>query len=360
VARGRRGRADPVTGAGAAGRARAFAAAALAGVGAGSPTTGHGPAAPPIHGPAAWSAPRPAGDAELRARGPDGAWRVWWRAGAAPARWPAGGAALAGLVRWHAATPGVETGELALSGPGEAWRVRAVLVRLDPRRVRLALDARVDAAGRMRPWDVEAAPPAAAAALNAGMFGDDGPWGWVMHGGHELQPPGTGPLASAVVVGTDGRVRVVAAAALPAARAAAARGEVAEAIQGYPTLLEGDGEVPALLRPDAARTAGGAIDLEHRDARLAVAELADGRVLVALTRFDGLGGRLGGVPLGLTVPETAALVGALGGRRAVLLDGGLSAQLLVRDATGGRRVWRGVRRVPLGLVAWPGGHRSGD
>lgn len=76
-------------------------------------------------------------------------------------------------------------------------------------------------------------------------------------------------------------------------------------------------------------------------------ELGDGRMLVALTRFDALGG----VPLGLTVPETAALMGALGARRAVALDGGISAQLLVREAGGERRAWAGLRQVPLGLVA---------
>jgi hypothetical protein len=47
----------------------------------------------------------------------------------------------------------------------------------------------------------------------------------------------------------------------------------------------------------------------------------------------------------------AAVMGALGARRAVLLDGGLSAQLLVRDAAGDVRRWPGLRQVPLGLVA---------
>jgi hypothetical protein len=127
---------------------------------------------------------------------------------------------------------------------------------------------------------------------------------------------------------------------------------VALAVQSYPTLLEGDGQVPAPLRPGAA-----AIDLGHRDARLAVGELRDGRLLVALTRFDppagALGEAAGRVPVGLTVPEAAALLGALGARRALLLDGGLSAQLLVRDAAGAPRRWPGLRAVPLGLVAEP-------
>jgi len=44
------------------------------------------------------------------------------------------------------------------------------------------------------------------------------------------------------------------------------------------------------------------------------------------------------------------VMGALGCREALLLDGGVSGQLLLRDAGGAARVWPGIRRVPLGLV----------
>jgi hypothetical protein len=70
-----------------------------------------------------------------------------------------------------------------------------------------------------------------------------------------------------------------------------------------------------------------------------------------MTRFDALGETLSGIPFGLTVPEMSAVMGALGCRRAVALDGGVSAQLLIKDEAGERHLWRGVRRVPLGLVA---------
>ena len=36
--------------------------------------------------------------------------------------------------------------------------------------------------------------------------------------------------------------------------------------------------------------------------------------------------------------------------QALLLDGGISGQLLVRDSSGAARVWPGSRSVPLGLV----------
>jgi hypothetical protein len=285
------------------------------------------------------------------------------------ARWAAPHPAVAGAVRWRAVRPGVEVGDvtvtaadgaLALVSPDEGAsaanmvrvRVRVVLARLDPRVLRFALDAAARPGGRAGPWDVDAAPDDAVVALNAGQFTDVGPWGWVVHRGRERQAPGTGALAGALVVDTAGRARVVGADSVAALSTAARAGDqaVALAVQSYPTLLDGDGEVPRALRPDADVGAA-RIDLAHRDARLAVGELRDGRLLVALTRFDALGGAAARVPIGLTVPETAALLGALGARRAVLLDGGLSAQLLVRDAAGGAERWPGLRRVPLGLVA---------
>jgi len=49
----------------------------------------------------------------------------------------------------------------------------------------------------------------------------------------------------------------------------------------------------------------------------------------------------------------AALMGALGCRDAVLLDGGIAAQLMVRDTAGDAHIWRGFRRVPLALIGFP-------
>ena len=72
-----------------------------------------------------------------------------------------------------------------------------------------------------------------------------------------------------------------------------------------------------------------------------------------MTRFDVLGPRLGFIPFGLTVPEMSAVMGALGARDAVLLDGGISALMLVRSEEGGAREWKGMRAVPLALVALP-------
>ena len=119
------------------------------------------------------------------------------------------------------------------------------------------------------------------------------------------------------------------------------------AFQTFPTLLR-DGVVPSELR-----SSGSGVDLGHRDARAAIGTLRDGRILVALTRFDAAGPTLGFIPFGLTTPEMAALMGALGASDAAMLDGGISAQLMVRDSICAAHSWPAVRDVPLALVATP-------
>jgi hypothetical protein len=288
------------------------------------------------------------GDARLAVRTASG-WTTFWRESSAPARWDAPDTAVTSALAWHAGSSGIAWGELELAGSGEAWRTRLVVARIDPVLVRLTLVNGVSPGGIEPVWKVEDAPDSALLALNAGQFAGAAPWGWVVHAGREYLPPGRGPLATAIIVEEGGSVSFADGAGIALRRRSGrARhpARVVEAFQSYPVLLTGEGEVPALLR-----VPGPDIDLGHRDARLAIGQLTDGSLLVAITRFDALGESLGGIPFGLTVPEMAAVMGALGCRRAVSLDGGVSAQLLVKDATGERHLWRGVRRVPLGLVA---------
>ena len=96
-------------------------------------------------------APAPLPRASARALPPsalsvwDGrAWREWWRSDAAPDRWHAPHDAVADAVQWRRASQGVEWGELRLAGVGEARRLRAIAVRIDPRLVRLRLDTALD------------------------------------------------------------------------------------------------------------------------------------------------------------------------------------------------------------------------
>ena len=288
----------------------------------------------------------PAGSLGVRT---ESGWVTWWQADRAPAQWTAPDPIVSGALRWRRGASGIEWAELELNGSGEAWRTRTVVARIDPRLVTLRLANGVAPGGSLAVWSVDEAPDDAVLSLNAGQFAGGAVWGWVVHEGVEYRPPGRGPLAAAVILEADGSVDLADDAEVARRRA---DGEpdhpagVVEAFQSYPLLLEGDGRVPSVLLEGSPY-----IDLGHRDARLALGALADGRLVVALTRFDALGPAFGGVPFGLTIPEMSAVMGALGCRWAVALDGGVSAQLALRDSTGTLQAWRGLRRVPLALIA---------
>lgn len=225
---------------------------------------------------------------------------------------------------------------------GEAGiRARIVAVRFDPRRLRVALDL-VQQDGVLRPWNLDAAPAQARIALNAGQFTDDGPWGWVVHRGREWQAPGSGALAGALVADSSGAVDVISPGAIARWRGSPS---LREAVQSYPLLLEGEASPPAALCPGTPL-----VDRTHRDTRLAIGVQRDGRVVIALSRYAG-GTLPDRTPIGPTTPEMAEVMRRLGAVRALMLDGGLSGQLLVREAAGGAaRQWPGLRDVPLALV----------
>lgn len=277
------------------------------------------------------------GGPELAVRA-SGRWETWWKSDSAPAAWRAPLPALVDRAGYHTVAPGIERGELTLSGDGEAFRVRVIIARLDPSRLEFRLVKPADGkifAGR---WTVDEAPEDALFAINAGQFTDDHPWGWVVQEGQVQQAPGRGPLAPALVIDGSGAVRLVPPDSIPMVNGAVL------AFQSYPTLLMNDGEVPRPLLQD-----GLGVDREHRDARLALGLQRDGKIVVAMTRFEALGGVLSNIPLGLTTPEMAAVMGALGCDKAMLLDGGISSQMLLRTPDG-VEVWRGWRKVALGLV----------
>lgn len=248
-------------------------------------------------------------------------------------------------VEWTAVRPGLELGSFHYSAPGEGRWTKVILLQVDPRRYRLRLDAKLSDDLSSAVWTVDSAPPAAVAAWNAGQFSGIAPWGWTVMDGLELRPPGTGPLSTAIVADSSGVVRLIPPDSISAARA---RGGVMTALQSYPTLLTGNAEIPAPLRSE-----GMGVDIAHRDARLALGQRADGTLLLLLTRFDGLGDAGGAIPFGLTLAETAELLRQQGAIRAVALDGGISSQLLVRGTGQPPAVWRGWRKVPVGLLLEP-------
>jgi hypothetical protein len=242
-------------------------------------------------------------------------------------------------VAWRG--DGVQTAELSVRLGPHGVRNRVLAVRFDPTKTRLALDIARDGDG-IAPWSIAQAPTDARIAFNAGQFTDDGPWGWVVHRGREWQAPGTGSLAGALVTDSTGRATVIDASEVATWRAS---GRVREAVQSYPMLLSSSGAPPAALCD-----AEGSLDLTHRDSRLAIGSMPNGNVIVVLTRFEAPGGIPTRWPIGPTTPEMAELMRRLGAQRALMLDGGLSSQMLVRNSAGAVS-WPGVRRVPLALVA---------
>ena len=105
-----------------------------------------------------------------------------------------------------------------------------------------------------------------------------------------------------------------------------------------------------LVSPRRDLAAGASLD--HRDSRLALGVLADGVVLVALTRFTGLGHAGEQLPWGPTVGEMAAWMRAQGCRRAMMLDGGISSQMAFRGRDGRIARWPNWRPVPLGMLVF--------
>jgi len=283
----------------------------------------------------------PRGEERLALRVEGEGEQVWWRSADAPARWDDRFTPLADAVTWRRGMDGVEWGEVRLGGGGEAHSLKLVAVRLAPQRLRLALQWEL---AESPGWTLDRAPADAALAVNAGMFVQTVPWGWVVLSGEERLPPGRGPLSSALVILRDGSVAWVDGDQVSEWRG---RPGVEFAFQSYPSLLVGDGTVPSALRE------GPAVNLTHRDARLALGIDREGMLLLALTRFDAPLPAADRIPFGVTLPEMAAIMGALGARQAVSLDGGISAQLMILDSAGTRHRWPGLRRVPLALLAIP-------
>src|SRR5262245_40402508 len=64
----------------------------------------------------------------------------WWRSDRAPDRWNAADPRVTAALAWQPLAAGVAWGDLELEGSAPAWRTRLIVVRIDPRRVRLSLE----------------------------------------------------------------------------------------------------------------------------------------------------------------------------------------------------------------------------
>lgn len=244
---------------------------------------------------------------------------------------------------WNPVRPGVWQREQPMATDGPLAVVHAVVIRLDPALLRFSLDTATRDYGLRGAWTIDALPRDALVAFNAGQFIGGIPWGWVVLDGAELQPPGVGSLGMAFALDSAGR-----ASLLMPGELSTMRGKARFAFQSYPALLAGEGKQPRELQAP-----GRGVSLTHRDARLALGILPDGNLVVALTRFAGLGWPAETLPWGPTVPEMAEFMRSLGCLKAVLLDGGISSQLVIRGADGSLTRWPNWRPVPLALVASP-------
>ena len=268
-------------------------------------------------------------------------WRTFWSSERAPHRWSAADPALTRALVWRPLANGLEWATVRLECAAPVWRARLIVARLDPLQTRIRLET--DWTHARPDWSIDRAPRDAILAVNAGQFTGGSPWGWVAVDGRQLLRPGYGPLSSAVAIDAAGNVRWAHGDSILDATG------VVAGFQSYPTLLSGEGNVPLALRDPRS-----GVSLTHRDARLALGQTRDGKLLVVMTRFDAMGDLGGGIPLGPTTPEMAAIMGALGASDAVMLDGGISAQLLLRDpAREDPLRWPGIRKVPMALVVRP-------
>ncbi len=260
-----------------------------------------------------------------------------------PRMFAADSAPLRNTLSWRALRTGMEWSEFTAEAGRRGVDVRVTVLRVQPACFQFSLVQRTRANRMTGAWNVALVPDSVVLALNAGQFKETGPWGWLVLEGSERRDPGYGPLSVGIAFDSTGGVRWIPFRDLAAARTDAS---VRFAFQSYPALLL-DGRVPALA------SAPPFVDQHHRDARLILGQDDASRLLVILTRYDGLGRTGARVPIGLTLPESIVLAGALGARHAVMLDGGISAQLLVRDQSGATRTWKGLRDVPLALIATP-------
>ncbi len=245
-----------------------------------------------------------------------------------------------GLVSPSAA-PAMTWSRSPMAATGPLAYVDVVVVRMNPGRLQFHLQREMADYGLQAAWTIDRIPEHGLVAFNAGQFIGGFPWGWLVMDGVEQQPPGKGSLVMSFIIDHDGNTSL-----LSPDQVATARGKVKFAFQSYPMLLTGNAELPWELRAP-----GRGVRLTHRDSRLALGIRADGSIIVALTRFTGAGAAGERLPFGPTVVEMAEFMRSQGCVRAMMLDGGISSQLALRNASGSVERWPNWRRVPLAVVA---------
>ena len=241
-------------------------------------------------------------------------------------------------VTWTDSAPGLRSGSFEMRTGDGRLRNSIAVIELDPARFRFGLgitppDARTSAEDWLR------LDTTLVLTSNTGLFRENGTTqGLVLIDGTRHSSLAGWLDAVVVLDGSSLRITDVAGArTLPAG---------VSAFQTLPWLVR-DGRVAF------GATSGLRLSRTHRDRRITLCLGADGPVRLMLSNFEVFGATAGRVPIGLTIPEQAALAAGLGCRDAVALDGGISAQIALRAS--GRIVrMPGWRRVPLMLLVRPG------
>ena len=160
------------------------------------------------------------------------------------AHWAAPDPEMARAVRWRRLERGLEWASVRIACGAPAWRSRLILARLDPREVTITLAMELTREARPS-WTIDRAPGDALLAVNAGQFDTAMPWGWVLVDGVQRSSSGRGPLSSSIAIDAAGSLRWAHGDSI-------APHGVMTGFQSYPTLLAGDGVVPAMLRERGA------------------------------------------------------------------------------------------------------------
>jgi hypothetical protein len=208
--------------------------------------------------------------------------------------------------RWSEPHPGIRLLERTVASPSN--RVFALLADLRRPDIRITATRREH---RGRTVSSFAASYACAAAVNGDFFGSDfATTGLAMGGGAHWPGSSDGPTWSFVAAGVDNRVEI----SLP---------EVVGSIE--PWMTEVVGGYPLLVDEGVARSFGSCdTSFCRRNPRTAVGHSRDGDTLF-LVVVDGRST----TSVGMSLPETAALLVDLGAWRALNLDGGGSSALFL-------------------------------
>jgi hypothetical protein len=263
-----------------------------------------------------------------------GTW-VRWRSFAPGAR-AALDPLLARAIRWDDEQPGLRAGSFEVRAAGGLLVNSIAIVEIDPARYRFSLAAAPGFAPRAA--DAWMADTGLSAAVNTGLFRKDGaPQGLVLLDGVRFGQ--RAEWLDAVVAIEDGRPRLI------PSRAADSLTAGASAFQVLPWLVRAG-------RVSFGATSGLRLSRTHRDRRLTLCLGPDGVVRLLLSNFEVFGQPAGTIPVGLTIPEQATIAAAAGCAEAVALDGGISAQVVVRFPRHVRRM-PGWREVPLMMLLRP-------